>query len=185
MNVGMKAFAAALTLAGTVMAGPANAAMVVSFTFSDSSGNLSSSGSFSYPDALDGTSIGFGDLLSYSITFATSGRTYDLPFLLSGSFDATFYDMDFNSATDTFTALSGAGFDWYMSAIKATFDSGFFIGVGPSFGVATYDPPFTGEINADVYTVSKRNVSDVPVPHTALLLGAGLVLLPVLRRRAG
>ncbi len=185
MKQGWNVWGATLALAGSLLAGQAHATKVVLFTFSDSLGNVSSTGTFSYPDALDGTSISYGDLLDYSITFASSGRTYDLPFLMSGGFDGTFYDMDFNSASDTFTPVSGGGFDWYMSAIKAPFDAGFFVGVGPAFGTRTYDDPSVLEINSDTYTVTKRTVGTVPVPTPALLLGAGLVLLPVFRRRAG
>lgn len=145
------------------------------FTFYDGA-STSASGTFSYDSSLQGSVLGYNDLLSFSLTTIVP-NTYDLAFLNSGGF-GDFYYFQFDTAALAFNTTNINGFETLIAAIKDDFSSGFFVlplsvpnaGIGDynPFTVATYDRLV---ITTDAVSVSTPEPATVASAAIALLTG--------------
>jgi hypothetical protein len=161
--------------------GGARADVTVSFDFSTGP-TVVAAGQFSFDETLDGTILGYSDLSSFDFTIV-GGSTYDLAFLNSGSFSG-YYHFQFDSASDTLIPTVILGFPTLFAAIKADFESGFFVGT-PDENPAVADYVPTPE-RTEIYTSMSltRQTAAIPEPSSVALTGlTALVGLGVAWRR--
>ncbi len=172
--------AAAATLALGAFAAPASASTVlVSFDFLSGATSVAS-GHFTY-DSADSGVIGWGDVLSYDISFPGE-NSYDLAFVNSGN-DSVYRYFGFDTGSHTFVTAVVGGFPEIMSDIKNPFDAGFFTRDDAAFQVVRdYGPGGTQE-SFDTLKISVSGGVPEPATWALMLIGVGLCGVSIRKQR--
>ncbi len=140
------------------------------------------SGQFSYDNSLTGV-IDYDDLASFSLTFVSTGNTYDLAFVRSGDM-SVYRGFAFDTASRTFSSTDVGGVPHIMSAIKNGFGAGFFIRANDEVYAATDYAVDQEQAFTSLEVTSRLIGAGVPEPATwALMIGGFGLAGAGLRRR--